>query len=756
MIPALPGDIFREGQVLNNTWTIEGVLGRGGTGEVYRARSLVTGRVVAIKALAAQYSGDEGYLELMRREEAMRDIVHDAVVRYSDCSRSAEGHVFLVMDYIDGPALSEVMAERRLEPRELLILAHRVAEALGAAHARGIVHRDLSPDNIILRDGRVEGATVIDFGIAKDTAAGARTIIGNQFAGKYEYAAPEQFEGKAVPASDLYALGAMLAAAARGAVPYAGATPGEIIRRKAEPLDLRDLPEPLSGLIHWLTAPRLPERAPSAAAVIARLDGLLKDRPSAAARRAPRGGKTAASVATPRRPGGRALLLIGLLVAVLAGGGWFWKSAVPSLPLVEEWRLVAETGPPPRLQGNAPDSEAAARIAAAFSAASGANVGADALSLARGMPVPDWVGAMAGLFPLLDELSSWTVTAIGAQVEIAGTPRASSDSAALTVGLEDWARRAGLALDLRLTPEPVLPEPEPPPAVVPAPLSEVAPQATTTPPQAESQPTVVPAPLPEIAPQAATMPPQAEQRPAPPDMGALLQRHATCGALTADPADPGSMPGATVTVQGSLPDEAARAALAEELNGALGDREIRLQIEVLNPTLCLIRMALAGLPDGGVTIRLSEARDDTPSLTGIFHPGDNPLADVLIPPALAAIPDAELWVAAAQEGKVANIMPNASDENRLDRTGNPDGPLHVVRVLWPVEGRTAGQIALRVNDKDFGKTAIFAIVSRGPLFPERRPPEESPASFVQAITELRQTAPDRILAVSERVMDLRP
>ncbi|HWL56737.1 MAG TPA: protein kinase [Paracoccus sp. (in: a-proteobacteria)] len=740
MIPALPGDIFREGQVLNNTWTIEGVLGRGGTGEVYRARSLVTGRVVAIKALAAQYSGDEGYLELMRREEAMRDIVHDAVVRYSDCSRSAEGHVFLVMDYIDGPALSEVMAERRLEPRELLILAHRVAEALGAAHARGIVHRDLSPDNIILRDGRVEGATVIDFGIAKDTAAGARTIIGNQFAGKYEYAAPEQFEGKAVPASDLYALGAMLAAAARGAVPYAGATPGEIIRRKAEPLDLRDLPEPLSGLIHWLTAPRLPERAPSAAAVIARLDALLKDRPSAAARRAPPGGKAPASGAPPRRFGGRALLVAGLVVALLAAGWWFWRGSSPTLPLVEEWRLHAETGPPPRLEGNAPDSEAATRIAAAFSAASGADAGPGTLTLARGMPVPGWAAAIAGLFPLLDDLSSWTVAVIATQVEIAGTPRASADIAALTVRLEDWAQSAGLGLDLRLTPEPVLPEPEV--AAIPA--------------RPEPAPAPVPVPIPEATPPVSAGPTPPEPQPAKPDIAALLKRHATCGALTVDPPDPGTMPGATVTVQGSLPVEAARAALAEDLHGALGDREIRLGIEVLNPTLCLIRAAMDGLPDGGVTIRLSEAKDDTPSLTGIFHPGDNPLADVLIPPALAASPDAELWVAAAQEGKVANIMPNASDENRLDRIGSPDGPLHVVRVLWPVEGRTAGQIALRVNDKDFGKTAIFAIVSRGPLFPERRPPEESPASFVQAITELRQTAPDRILAVSERVMDLRP
>ncbi|WP_323033701.1 serine/threonine-protein kinase [Paracoccus sp. (in: a-proteobacteria)] len=419
MIPALPGDIFHESQVLNNTWTIQGVLGRGGTGEVYRAKSLVTGRVVAIKALAAPFSGDEGYLELMRREEAMRDILHDAVVRYSDCSRTPEGHVFLVMDFIDGPALSEVMAERRPGMRELLIVAHRVAEGLVAAHARGVVHRDLSPDNVILRDGRVEGATVIDFGIAKDTAAGARTVVGNQFAGKYEYAAPEQFEGKAEPASDLYALGALLLAAARGEVPFAGATPGEMIRRKAEPLDVSGLPEPLAGLILWLSAPRIAERAPSAAAVVARLDKLLKGGEAAPARKA----AAPQPNPSPQAGGGRGRIWLGLilLVLVLAGGFLALKPLLaPDLPLVQPWRLEAADGEAPRLTGPAPDDASATRIAAAFAAATGTNPPQDALTQARGMPAPGWAGAVEQLFPRLQELQDWTVLVTDMQVEITG------------------------------------------------------------------------------------------------------------------------------------------------------------------------------------------------------------------------------------------------------------------------------------------------------------------------------------------------
>ncbi|MES2539927.1 MAG: protein kinase, partial [Pseudomonadota bacterium] len=105
-------------------------------------------------------------------------------VRYSECSRTDQGHVFLVMDFIDGPSMSDIMMRRRMDPRELMIIAHRVAEGLVAAHALGIVHRDLSPDNVVLRDGAAEKATIIDFGIAKDTSAGAKTIVGNEFAGK--------------------------------------------------------------------------------------------------------------------------------------------------------------------------------------------------------------------------------------------------------------------------------------------------------------------------------------------------------------------------------------------------------------------------------------------------------------------------------------------------------------------------------------------------------------------------------------------
>ncbi|HRO14313.1 MAG TPA: serine/threonine-protein kinase [Paracoccus sp. (in: a-proteobacteria)] len=704
MIPSLPGDIFRQGQVLNNTWTIEGVLGRGGTGEVYRARNLVTDRVVAIKALAAQFSGDEGYLELMRREEAMRDIVHDAVVRYSECSCTAEGHVFLVMDFIDGPALSEVMTARRLATRELLIVAHRVAEGLVAAHARGVVHRDLSPDNIILREGRVEGTTIIDFGIAKDTASGARTVVGNRFAGKYEYAAPEQFDGKAVPASDLYALGATLAAAARGEVPFAGATPGEMIRRKSEPLDVAGLPEPLSGLILWLAAPDLADRAPSAAAVVKRVEALLKGSSQPPARQPVRRNRGQGEDATAAKGGAgrRRAWLLGLLAVLLLAGFFLVRPLVwPVLPLAEPWRLEAGSDPA-HLSGQAPDAAAAGRIASAVAAATGAPVAQDALGVARGMPAPGWAAAMERLFAELDGLEDWTVSVTDITAEIAGRAASIPERDAIAARLQAWAQEWGMILRLHLTA---------PALLMPA------------------------------------------------DIAAVLADHASCGALTSDIPAAGTPEQDAVTITGTLPDAATAAALAEALRPVLGARELRMEIETLDPPLCRIRAAMGGLSDGGVTIRLSEARRPAPSLTGIYRPGDNPVADVLIPAALAATPGAELWVAISVSGKVYNLLPNTDDEEvRLDRIGQAEGAVRFVRVLWSADapGVGKGRIAFRVNDRDFGKAGLFVIISQGPLFPERRPGDESAASFAEAVAARRAARPGLVLAAAHRVLDLRP
>ena len=225
------------------------------------------------------------------------------------------------------------------QPRDLLIVAHRVAEGLVATHGRNIVHRDLSPDNIVLRGDDPAEAVIIDFGIAKDASAGARTIVGNDFAGKYEYAAPEQMHGRAEARSDLYALGASLLAVFRGRVPDMGGSPGEVLRRKEQPLDTAGVPEPLKGLIDTLTQPDPARRPPSAAATVAEIEGLLRPKPAA----------------PPARRRRWALLAPVVLVAALAG---LWASGLmdglfpppPASPYVLDRRAAGGGAGQPRRQ----------------------------------------------------------------------------------------------------------------------------------------------------------------------------------------------------------------------------------------------------------------------------------------------------------------------------------------------------------------------------------------------------------------------
>ncbi|ETX30248.1 serine/threonine protein kinase [Roseivivax isoporae] len=441
--PPLPSDIFRTGQVLNNTYEILGVLGRGGTGEVYLARNQVTERDLAIKALNAQFSGNADYVELMKREEQMRNIVHDAVVRYAECSRSGDGHVILVMDYVDGPSLNDLMFDRGLSDRDLLIVAHRVLEGLVATHAQGIVHRDLSPDNIILRGGQPDRATIIDFGIAKDTAAGARTIVGNQFAGKYEYAAPEQLDGHADARSDLYALGASLLAARRRAVPEMESHPTAVVRRKAQPLDTSGIEPPLKDLIDLLSAVDPARRPDSAAAALERLDAWLKP--------------FAARDATPGTKRGRTLALASVAVVAI-GGAALWGTGtldalfVPPLPVADPYTLTASAGEGAAFAGHAPTAEDATLLRDTYERASGVAPPDDALVLAAGLPFDGWTGEVAALMGALDPLEEWVIAVSGDAAEVAGLAPDGATRDAVRAALSATPGSLRLATSLRAGP----------------------------------------------------------------------------------------------------------------------------------------------------------------------------------------------------------------------------------------------------------------------------------------------------------------
>ncbi len=699
MIGPLPGDIFRQGQVLNHTYEIEGVLGRGGTGEVYRAKNQISGRIVAIKALNARFSGNDDYIQLMRREEQMRDVLNDAVVRYTECSRTDQGHVFLVMDFIDGPSMNDVMARRRMDARELMIIAHRVAEGLVAAHARGIVHRDLSPDNVVLRDGEAGRATIIDFGIAKDTSTGAKTIVGNEFAGKYEYAAPEQLEGRAEKRSDLYALGATLLAAFRGQVPFAGSTPGEIVRRKQSRLDTEGVPEPLKGLVDWLTAPALADRAPSAEAVVARLNEVLRPNARRAGRQAPHGGES-------RKRGNWALLLV-LLLGLAGGGAWYaglfegWNQ--PVLPVAAPYLLTASAGPQgAALSGNAPDAGSAQRLRQAFAGATGTTPPETALTLATGMPDDRWVENVAAGLGQMQGLAEWALSVTDNTLAVTGLADSRDLAADRTTAISGWAGQAGMTARIDIAIGPRL------------------------------------------------LPVQAVRD--------IVQPFALCGPLGPDaPPEAGYALGDTIVITGAIETEAARGKLQQALEDAIGDRQLRIDATILNADLCAVRRVLPQLESDRLSIWLGDGATGQVNLSGIYHAGENPVVEVLAPADLTGL---SLWVVVVDNtGAVYNLLPNLKQEaHDLADVGAVENGQRRIRVLHSLEDvkNGIGTFATTVDEDSFGKSEIIAFLSKTSLFGIRRPKDESIASFAEALAQILRDEPGNIVSIASRVIDARP
>lgn len=704
MIDPMPADIFQPGQILNNTYEILGVLGRGGTGEVYQARNLITGRVVAIKALNQQFSGNDDYVGLMRREEQMRDVLHDAVVRYSECSRSDQGHVFLVMDFVDGPSLADLMATQKLDPRDILIIAHRIAEGLVAAHGHGIVHRDLSPDNVILRGGSPERATIIDFGIAKDTAAGAKTIVGNDFAGKYEYAAPEQLDGKAEPRSDLYSLGALMLAIWRGAVPFSGSTPGEMVRRKQQPLDTSGVPEPLKAVIDWLTRPDAKDRPARAEDVVARIDSLL--RPMAKRSRAQNA--RAGGERERRRPGGAVWLgLLAALVLALGGvwyGGGLDRLFVKPLPVATPYRLAAQApeGGPASLTGNAPDADSATAIARAFATASGAMPPAGALTLAAGVPTPEWPAVAAKGLAIMQPLQDWHFELSDTRATISGLAPDKAGRAAAMTALGDWAKAGGISLTLDLA--------------------------------------TGPRDLPATA------------------VSAILTDKADCGPLAlAATSGPSFGLADTIAVTGNVARPETAATVKSAIEAIAGDRQVRVDATPLNDAICTLRSILPKVAPRGVSIWLGDGKTQEERLTGVFHVGEFPAVEVRVPATLSGL---SLWVGIADvSGNVINILPNAfAEETALDQLGTAENGVRTVKVM-PVEYQVDGKkkfFALQVDNTNFGKSEFIAILTRRPLFDIRRPKDESVASFTQALNEILAANHEDIVAIATRLLDSRP
>jgi streptogramin lyase/predicted Ser/Thr protein kinase len=200
-------------------YRIESLIARGGMGVVYRATQVALERPVALKVIARQLADDEDFRRRFLRESRLAArLDHPSVVPVYD-AREDEGELIVAMRLVEGGDLHRLIdREGSLEPERAIELLGQVAAALDAAHAAGIVHRDVKPHNVLVEGDR---AFLSDFGLAKayaETGPGS----GASVVGTVEYMAPEQWRGERVgPAADIYALGCVLYEALTGIVPYA-------------------------------------------------------------------------------------------------------------------------------------------------------------------------------------------------------------------------------------------------------------------------------------------------------------------------------------------------------------------------------------------------------------------------------------------------------------------------------------------------------------------------------------------------------
>ncbi len=731
MTDSRPGDLFKPGDLVNNTYRVEAILGRGGTSDVYRARSEISGRLVALKVLKSEFSTNEDYLLLLTREEAMREIRHDAIVRYSENHRTADGHVYLLIDYVDGPGMDKKLKQGPMSADDLLVICKRVAEGLQAAHERNIFHRDLSPDNIILRDGDPAQAVIIDFGIAKDTNPGAETIVGNEFAGKYAYAAPEQLSGKTDARTDVYSLGASLLANFRGKSPDIGRNPMEVVQKKSEPLDTEGVPEPLKSILDKMTNPNPDQRFQSAADVVAALAGepfdapeedLLSDAtviaPLAAAAKtatdnaepvtAPPPQKAADApkkkAATPSKSDSKksgAVLPIAIGGVVVAAGlagafamGLF--SSAPSLPVADPYRLsIAKAkDSTPRAVGFVPGEE----VASALREQMQQQNGTFDLTLASGAIAETWGQDVLSVVDAIDEMDTWRVSLSGdvAQVEGSTTSKPVYDT---VLAAFDAGAMGALNGEPSLTLDEIILAPE--------------------------------------------------------QLDPILNTYADCGplSLTNRPIA-GYGPESPVNVGGVMSSNESRAALSNALGAVTGSRPVNIDVDILNPTLCLIEAVMPKAPSSPIDVAFYQGdQDNNPNPTGEFLVGENPVIDVELP---AEVTDGFLSVSVLDvSGNVFHLLPNLNrPDNSVEALRDGQQGAMAIRVAYSIqEAQQTGGLAFRVDDSTLGKTKILVIHSSAPLFNEMRPTSESATSYSEAFLDQDRNTAARIYSLDSRILE---
>jgi predicted Ser/Thr protein kinase len=347
--------IIPAGTQLNGIYEIDEPIAAGGMGEIYKGHAIQTGDPVAIKLIRSDLAEAEAAFALFRKEAAaLHNLYHEAIVRYYVFTVDpALGRPYLAMEYVDGQSLSTILRGGPLAYEAVLRLMQRIASGLYAAHERGIVHRDVSPDNIIIPAGDMARAKIIDFGIARSTRLGDEgTVIGSGFAGKYNYVSPEQlglFGGEVTPKSDIYSLGLVLAEALRDGPIDMGGNHVEVVDKRRVVPDLEGIDPRLRPLIERMLQPNPADRPASMAEVAAWTADQSSNHSPARSARVPAGLHQSAGKGLGRWP-----LITG------AGLGFLAAAAALFYGLTRAPPPQTAARPVPRLETGAPSAPAEA------------------------------------------------------------------------------------------------------------------------------------------------------------------------------------------------------------------------------------------------------------------------------------------------------------------------------------------------------------------------------------------------------------
>jgi predicted Ser/Thr protein kinase len=326
------------GTRLNGMFEIDQRIASGGMGEIYRGHVVETGDPVAIKMMRLDLADNAMALALFRKEaSALHNIHHEAIIRYYVFSHDpGVGRHYLAMEFVDGLPLSDLLQQGPLGLNAVRVLQQRLAAGLDAAHQHGIIHRDLSPDNVLIPGRDLAKAKIIDFGIARSTRSGDGTIIGSAFAGKYNYVSPEQlglFGGDVTAKSDIYSLGLVLAACMIGRPLDMGGSQFEVIEKRRIVPDLTTIDRRYRPLLEAMLQPD-PANRPQSMAVVAAWQPAQGS--GTATQGAPHGRRQTAGT-RKAAAGGRRFAQAAIAVALLlgiGGGGWYFAGDLVSQLMV--------------------------------------------------------------------------------------------------------------------------------------------------------------------------------------------------------------------------------------------------------------------------------------------------------------------------------------------------------------------------------------------------------------------------------------